>query len=247
MDAVSIRYTAVRFAWLVHRYAVVCLLFGSVPSALAGGLIKAAWFPDAPHFTRFTWEGESCDGCKSLAPHSEWKTMAALAGISEIHFVLSPDDSNGHAWSYAPNTVVLSSSALGLPDCQLAFVVGHELVHIAQRHFDEDAHDVLALSGKPADWTRDGDTAMSLLDGDFSLALDMSTTWQQQEREADWVGSLLAAQACGCSLEKGALSYFRKDGQDGGGLAAAHDTNSERISFLKAFVDSARRLASRAP
>jgi hypothetical protein len=106
---------------------------------------------------------------------------------------------------------------------------------------------MLVLSAKPASWTLTGETAMGLLDGDFSLALRMSSIWQQQEREADWVGSLLAAQACKCSLERSALSYFSKDGQHGGGLAPAHDTESERMNFLKAFVDTARKLSSRMP
>jgi hypothetical protein len=142
--------------------------------------------------------------------------------------------------------VVLSPSALKLPDCQLAFVVGQELVHIAQRHFDEDAHELLMLSGKPANWIRAGENAIALLDGNFSLALRMSPSWQHQEWEADWAGSLLAAQACGCSLEKGALSYLRGDSEHGGGLAAAHDTSVERMTPLKPFADSAKRLAGRA-
>ena len=51
---------------------------------------------------------------------------------------------------------MLAPSALKLPDCQLAFLVGHELVHLAQRHFDEDAHSLLVLSAKPANWTLAG-------------------------------------------------------------------------------------------
>jgi hypothetical protein len=245
MDAITVRYSASGLACIARCGTALCLVFGTVSCAQAGGHTKAAWFPDAPNITRFTWTDEACKGCKILAPRTEWQTMAALAGHSGIRFLLDSGEGNGPAWSYAPNAVVLSPSALKLPDCQLSFLVGHELVHIAQRHFDEDAQEALALSGKPANWTRTGETAMSLLDGNYSLVLRMSYNWQQQEREADWVGSLLAAQACGCSLEKVALSYFRKDGQNGGGLAAAHDTNTKRVSFLKAFVDSAKILVRR--
>jgi Zn-dependent protease with chaperone function len=173
--------------------------------------------------------------------------MATLAGLDEVRFLLTPDESKGPAWSYAPNVVVLAPSALTLPDCQLAFVVGHELVHIAQRHFDEDAHNLLVLSGKPANWTRTGETALGLLDGNLSLALRLSAIWHQQEHEADWMGALLAAQACKCSLEKSALSYLGEGGPYGGGLASAHATESERIDSLRPFVDSARKLASRVP
>jgi hypothetical protein len=227
--------------------AVLCLVCGIVSGALAGGLHKAAWFPGQPNLNRFSWTGEACEGCDALTPRSEWQAMATLAGLDDIGFLLAPDESQGQAWSYAPNVVVLAPSALKLPDCQLAFLVGHELVHIAQRHFDEDAHALLVLSGKPANWTLNGQTALRLLDADFSLAMRMSPIWLQQEREADWMGSLLAAQACKCSLENGALSYFSEDGQSGGSLAASHDTESERRDFLKPFVDSARKLASRTP
>jgi Zn-dependent protease with chaperone function len=216
-----------------------------VSGALAGD--KAPWFPGQPETRRFSWAGEACEGCDALTPRSEWKAMAALAGLNEIRFLLTPDESKGPAWSYAPNVVVLAPSALKLPDCQLAFVVGHELVHIAQRHFDEDAHHLLVLSGKPANWTRTGETALGLLEGNFSLALRLSAIWHQQEHEADWMGALLAAQACKCSLEKSALSYLSEDGQYGGGLASAHATESERIDSLMPFVDSARKLASRVP
>lgn len=227
--------------------AVLFLVCGIVSGALAGGVHRAPWFPGPPQINRFNWSGEACDGCAAMAPRAEWKAMAALAGLDGVRFLLAPDASNGPAWSYAPDVVVLAPSALKLPDCQLAFVVGHELVHIAQRHFDEDAHDLLVLSGRPANWTLNGQTAMGLLDGDFALALRMSPTWLQQEREADWVGSLLAAQACKCSLEQSALSYFNRQAQDGGGLASSHDTESERMNFLKPFAYSARRLARRMP
>ncbi len=247
MDAIPITGSVARFARAARWCAALCLACGIVCEAMAGGLHKALWFPGQPHLDRFSWKSEACEGCDPLTPRSEWTAMASLAGLEEISFLLAPDESNGPAWSYAPNVVVLAPSALKLPACHLAFLVGHELVHIAQRHFDEDAHNLLVLSGKPANWTRTGETAMSLLDGDFSLALRMSPMWQQQEREADWVGSLLAAQACKCSLESGALSYFSADGQYGGGLASAHATGFERVSFLKAFIDSARTLSSRMP
>ena len=127
-------------------------------------------------------------------------------------------------------------------------MIGHEIVHIAQRHFDEDAIALSVYSGKPAYWTRHGEDAMQLAEGDFGLTLKLSPLWKQQEREADWLGALLAAQACGCSLEEGALAYFRQDDDDsGGGIAAAHPPNAERILQLLPFTESAQRLIAQAP
>ncbi|NTV87998.1 MAG: hypothetical protein HGA21_14810, partial [Burkholderiaceae bacterium] len=87
-----------------------------------------------------------------------------------------------------------------------------------------------------------------LADGNFSLALRVSHLWQQQEQEADWLGTLLAAQASGCSIERDALAYFRQNGESGGGgIAAAHPPSSERIAQLLPFAESAQRLTQREP
>lgn len=245
MHAIAVRHAVSGQIWLAGMFASAVLMLGNVAGVKAGGIDMASWFPDPPNVKRFSWKGETCEGCEPLAPRHDWRRMAVLAGLGEIRFLQSAQEGDSPAWSAAPNIVVLSPSAMKLPDCQLAFVVGHELVHIAQRHFDEDAHQLMLLSGKSPGWTRVGETAMALLDGNFSLALRMSSNWQEQEREADWVGSLLAAQACGCSLEKGALSYFGADNESGGGLAASHDTDAERMRLLMPFSDSARRLAAR--
>jgi len=204
---------------------------------------RAPWFPDASRVTHFSWSGEPCDECKTVTVRPEWQRMVDLAGLEEVQFLQSRDRGLGPAWSYAPGTIVLSSATLSLPRCQLAFVIGHELVHIAQRHFDEDAHAVSILSGKSSSWTEAGEEAMELLDGDFPLALRMSPMWHQQEQEADWVGSLLAAQAAGCGLEQGALKFLGVDEDSGGGVISAHDESQERVHFLKAFTESAKRLA----
>lgn len=204
----------------------------------------AVWFPDAPIFTRYDWSDTPCPGCTPLAARAEWRRMAEFAGVPDVRFRLAPDESLGPAYSVAPDSVVLSPAALELEACQLAFLVGHEIVHIAQRHFDEDAIALSVLSGKPAHWTARGEDAMQLTDGDFGLALRASHLWQAQEQEADWLGSLLAA-ACGCDIEAGALAWFRHDGASGGGLAAAHAASHERTSQLTPFIEMARRLAAR--
>jgi Zn-dependent protease with chaperone function len=171
--------------------------------------------------------------------------MVALAGVPAVRFRAAPDESGGPAYSVAPDLVVLSPAALKLATCQLAFLVGHEIAHIARRHFDEDAIALSVFSGRSARWTRRGEAAMQLANGDFGLALQVSHLWQQQEQEADWLGALLAAQACGCSIRAGALAYFGEDGASGGGIAATHAPSADRMRQLLPFAESARRLANR--
>lgn len=202
----------------------------------------AIWFPDSPVIPYYAWDFQPCSGCEELAVKPVWANMAKLAGVKSVRFMRAPDERNGQAYSAAPDVVVLSPSALKLETCQLAFIVGHEIVHIAQRHFDEDAVALSVFSGKPVNWTNRGEDAMQLMEGDFGLALRMSRLWQEQEREADWIGALLAAQACGCSIESGAAAYLRHDDSEGGGIAATHAPDMERIRQLLPFAESVRRL-----
>ncbi len=169
--------------------------------------------------------------------------MADLAGRSDIRFLATVSEDKESAYSYAPNVIILAPSALRLNTCQLAFVVGHEIGHIAQRHFDEDARLLSVVSGKGASWTGNGDRAMSLLDGNIALAIKLSQHWQRQEREADWLGALLSAEAYGCTLDEGAVPYLQAAAGDGGGIGAAHEPSAARVRWLKAFAESARRLA----
>ena len=228
-------------------FGLILILLACAGSSRAAQPAPAAWFPDSPTFRHYVWADQPCSGCLTLSPRSIWTRMTELAGLSEVRFMAAPDESGGQAYSVAPNVVVLSPSALKLETCQLAFLVGHEIVHIAQRHFDEDAIALSVYSGKPAHWTQQGEDAMQLADGNFGLALRVSHLWQQQEQEADWVGALLAAQACGCSIEAGALAYFSHDSESGGGLAAAHAPNAERMQQLLPFAESAQRLMALAP
>lgn len=234
-------------AWPGMRAGACAALLACAGAVQAAQPAPAAWFPDAPTFRAYAWSDPPCAGCTELAPRPEWARMAALAGLPAVRFRSAPDESGGQAYSVAPDVVVLSPSALELEACQLAFLVGHEIVHIARRHFDEDAIALSVFSGKSAHWTHRGEDALQLADGDFGLALRVSHLWQQQEQEADWLGALLAAQACGCSIKAGALAYFGKDGESGGGIAAAHAPSAERMRQLLPFAESARRLADRTP
>lgn len=227
------------------RHAAWLLLLACADCIHAAPPARATWFPDSPTFRHYTWDDPPCPGCKALKPQAAWTRMAQLAGLPALRFMVAADENGGQAHALAPDTVVLSPAALKLASCQLAFLVGHEIVHIAQRHFDEDAIALSVFSGRPAHWTHEGAAAMQLIDGNFGLALRVSHLWQQQEQDADWMGALLAAQACGCSLEAGALAYFRDD-DSGGGMAAAHASSTQRMLLLQPFSESAQRLAQRA-
>lgn len=228
-------------------YLMVMLLLGLY---LGGATLakpapqRPTWFPDQPP-AAYEWHYAPCQGCTALTPRPAWLRMQELAGLDEVHFLLAANEQWGPAYSFPPDAVAISPTALRLSDCQLNFLVGHELVHIAQRHFDEDARTAAVLSGLAPTWTRSGKRALSLLDGNFTLALKMSPQWQQQEREADWVGALLAAQAGGCAMRDGALAYLDRQAGYGGGLAAAHETSAERVHFLAGFSASAAILAAR--
>jgi Zn-dependent protease with chaperone function len=231
-------------SWIRFRQGALLLLLACV--GLSARAAPAVWFPDPPTFRHYTWTYRPCPGCKALAPRSAWIRMAELAGLPAVRFQAAPDESDGPAYSVAPDVVVLSPSTLKLETCQQAFLIGHEIVHIALRHFDEDAIALSVFSGKPAYWTHQGEDATQLVDGNLGLALRASPLWQQQEYEADWLGALLAAQASGCSIEAGALAYLRRDSESGGGIAAAHAPSTERMRQLLPFAESAQRLAERA-
>ncbi len=230
---------------LCRVLAVVLFLFLLVWANRAHAAQPAIWFPDSPTFHHYNWTNTPCTGCVPLAARAAWRRMAELAGVPHVRFRRAPDESLGPAYSIAPDIVAVSPAALALETCQLTFLVGHEIVHIAQRHFDEDAIALSVLAGKPAQWTAHGEDALQLIDGDFGLALRASHLWQAQEQEADWLGALLAA-SCGCDIEAGALAWFRHDGASGGGIAAAHADSAERIRQLQPFAELARRLMAQA-
>lgn len=214
-------------------------------SASNSSVDRAIWFPDKPSLAAYEWHYIPCKGCTALEPQRDWLRMQHLAGLEQVHFLVATNGQWGDAYSYPPNALVLSKAALNLPRCQLDFIIGHELVHLAMRDFDEDANTVTVLSGFSPTWTRSGKQALSLLDGDIALALKMATTWQAQERRADWVGALLSAEGGGCTLREGALPYMRSQSGYGGGIAAEHELSGERAHFLVGFAEPAARLASR--
>jgi hypothetical protein len=235
--AINASWIRIRQGMLLPLLACACLSARAAP---------AIWFPDAPTFRHYTWTYHPCPGCNALVPQPAWTRMAALAGLPAVRFQGAPDESSGPAYSAAPDVVVLSPSSLKLASCQQAFLIGHEIVHLALRHFDEDAIALSVYSGKSAYWTQQGEDATQLVDGNIGLALRVAHLWQQQEHEADWLGALLAAQASGCSIEAGALAYLRRDGEAGGGIAAAHAPSTERMRQLLPFAESAQRLTGRA-
>jgi Zn-dependent protease with chaperone function len=203
----------------------------------------AAWLPDSPDTPRFEWTYTPCDGCVELSPRPEWLKLAHLADLGSVRFMLDPSEARGVAYSAAPNVVVLTRTALGLPRCELAFVMGHEMAHLHMRDYDEDAAMAEAFTGHDANWTRDGALAMSLVD--FPLALEMSYAWQRQEETADWIGAMLAAQAQGCRLRDGAFRFL-SGGQTPEGMLRSHPSDQARVQYLSVFRESVDILAARA-
>lgn len=248
--SVRLGFGEVRFA--AGRLVVVALLFsvsGMVPCALAepGQARASDWLPAFPHVPAYRWTHRPCDGCLSLIEQPDWRTMADLLGLHSVQFLMAPDEQRGHAFSYPPKAVVLSPSTIEMEVCAVNFLVGHELVHLAYRHADQDAAALALLARRKATWTGDGDTALAMLNDNFLAALNLAFSWQQQELEADWIGALIAAEASGCTLEQGALGYLDGVDAEGGGVAATHGTLADRIEHLKVFSESARRLAFRRP
>lgn len=230
--------------WLdVLAVLLLCLYFTGASLATPDPE-RADWFPDQPTTNAYDWHYAPCPGCVPATPERAWLKMRDLAGLKAVHFLLAPNERYGPAYSFPPDAVAISPEGMALPACQLNFLIGHELVHLAQRHFDEDARVAAVLSGLQPDWTHSGKRALSLLDDNFPLALRMSSFWQQQEREADWIGMLLTAQASGCTAEESALSYLRSQIGYGGGIAAAHEDSAARAAFLAGFAEPTARLAA---
>ncbi len=223
-----------------HRSQVVGLGVACL-AATAAHAEPASWFPDPPTTPHYQWAGTACAHCVTLTPPANWRTMAVLAGVPAVRFLLDEHTADT-AFAAPPDVVVVSPALLALDRCQQAFVVGHEIAHIARRHYDEDAHAVQIMSERRGLWTNRGEQAMQLLDGDMGLALKLTVHWQHQEREADWLGSLLAAQTSGCELEFAAESFLHGDSREGGVLAS-HADNPQRLRDLTPFRASARLLA----
>lgn len=228
--------------WPEAVFALALCLYVTGATIAAPTTPRSEWLPDANARDHYTWGRQDCEGCAPLTPKPAWRRMQDRAGLAEVRFLVARAGTWGEAYTLPPDTLVLSESALGLPRCELNFIIGHELVHLAQRHYDEDAAMAASLSGRRPNWTRDGQQALSLMEGDFGLVLRLSDQWHAQEREADWVGSLLSAEATGCTLEDGALAYLGRQRGFGGGLASAHDDIGERLRQLSGFASMADRL-----
>lgn len=203
----------------------------------------AAWFPDPPHGPRYDWTPYACPHCRATAVPAEWRAMAQRAGVPDTRFLVDPHAS-GDAYAAASDAVVFSPALRTRPRCEQAFVIGHELAHLARRHHDEDAAAALVHNGRPTDWTRDGARAVGQLDGNFGLALRLAPLWQSQEHEADWLGSLLAAEVAGCRMKTAAAAYLA-DATPAGGFALTHPDDARRLADLEPFRGTADQLAGR--
>jgi len=238
-------YSTLTSKWLDFGVLAICLGYLASASMSHANVGEAEWFPDRPDQQAYEWHYKPCPDCVPLEVPRDWQRMQRLAGLETVHYLKAKSDKMGDAYSFAPNGLVLSEAALRLPRCQLDFVVGHELVHLAMHDYDEDANSVAVLSGMKPSWTHNGKQALSLLSGDYALAIKMASVWQGQERWADWVGALLAAEGAGCTLQVGALPYLDAKAGYGGGIGAAHEADAVRARFLAGFSEPVARLAAR--
>ncbi len=76
-----------------HQAGLCLIPLAGTSSTHAAQPAPANWFPDAPSFRQYVWEGAPCPGCEALVPKPAWRRMAALAGVPEVQFWIAPDTS----------------------------------------------------------------------------------------------------------------------------------------------------------
>lgn len=222
-------------------FVVLAVIFGAAPVAAA-----EPWMPDRPSFQNVFWDLPSTppQGCVVVGPagHPLFARLASLAGIPQTKLYLCRA-AEASAWTLPPGAVAVTAELAKLPYCQKAFVLGHELGHLAMRHAEETANALRIVAHLPTSRASD---AFSAADYDFSLLLDLGPLLRAQEREADRLGALLSA-GIGCRLKESGLAYL-------GNLPAGrrhlvlktHDAADDRARALQPFARSAAAIAARA-
>jgi len=222
-------------------FVVLGVILGSVPVAAA-----EPWMPERPSFQNVFWDLPTThpQGCAAISAvdHPLFARMARMAGIPKTALYLC-NATEASAWTLPPRAVAVTAALARLPYCQKAFVLGHELGHLAMRHAEETANALRIVAHLPTSRASD---AFSAADYDFSLLLDLGPLLRAQEQEADRLGALLSA-GIGCHLEESGLAYL-------GNLPAGrrylvlktHDAADDRVRALEPFAPSAAAIAARA-
>ena len=218
----------------------------------SGGQVWAQekWMPDKLAVAALPdWADVKSSGCvapggATLAMFDRLKESAGAARAELAVCAATGDE----ARALPSARIEISPRVEGLTQCERAFVLGHELAHVALGHADFEAHYLIALAHLP---TQSAADAMAAADYDLSLVFELLPTAQEDEYEADWVGALLAGTQ-GCSLDAGALHYFRRfvRSMSGQGLLPTHEEfgrRMERLQSWHAVVESVRANAAVMP
>ena len=198
-----------------------------------------AWMPERPSFRGVDWDVATAPpgGCEvvDLAQHSLLSRLSALAGLRMPALYLCAGR-GVEASTLPPYGIAVTGELASLPLCQKAFVLGHELAHLAMRHAEETAAALRSVARLP---TASAVDAFAVADFDMSLLLHLSPLLRAQEIEADRLGALLAA-GLGCPLEQSGLAYLKRLPLQGArAVVETHDGPAERARKLQPLAASA--------
>lgn len=134
------------------------------------------------------------------------KKPAARNWHWEVH---TTSDANEEATSSAGGKLLFGTAyikALDLDDGELAALMAHEIAHAIAEHQREEVSQVFFLNSTSIPITVD--TAMTRLDNNLSLQIQLSPLLQIQEAEADQLGMIIAHDAGWPA--RSILSFYQK-------------------------------------
>lgn len=148
----------------------------------------------------------------------------------EIH---TTSDPGVEAFCMAGGKILVGSAfvrALALDDGELATLLGHEIAHAVAEHPREELSEALFMTPSPRPPI---DVLISRLDSDLSLRIRLAGLSNQQEREADQLGMVLAHDAGWPAAAM--VSLYRKlaAADAPSALAGSHPPASSRLSMAK--------------
>lgn len=224
---------------LAYRLLMLMALLLIAPTATRA---VEAWMPEAPHFHGLVWDlaPAPLGDCErvTLSDQSLLARLAKMAGIRMPLLYLCAGPAAA-AWTLPPRALAVTGELAGLPYCQKAFVLGHELAHLAMHHAEETALALRDLARLP---TASAADAFAAADFDMALLLQLSPLLRAQESEADRLGVMLAA-GLGCRLDQSGLAYLKQlPAKNSQAVVATHAATSQRVRELQPFSASANTI-----